>query len=158
MNGSFIFSGLSRELPSEKMLDDGTYLLTHGCGSPRFMSPEVGLHQTYNESCDVYSFSILMWNVLKVETPFQKGFNTLDDFKNRVWVGKERPKLSSKWPIPLAECMNRGWDDKLSRRPSMYDISVAINREIIREVGQERESTLDRSLKSAQKLVNGTAD
>ena len=49
--------GLAKELPDECKLTGTT-------GSLRYQAPEVALGLPYNESCDVYSFSIVLWEIL----------------------------------------------------------------------------------------------
>lgn len=48
----------------------GTYDLTGGIGSIRYMAPEVVLHLPYNEKADVYSFAIIAWYNLSLTRSF----------------------------------------------------------------------------------------
>ena len=34
------------------------------------MAPEVGMHQPYNELCDVYSFGVLVWEMMALTKPY----------------------------------------------------------------------------------------
>ena len=54
-----------------------------GAGSPRYMAPEVmGETPTYNLKADVYTFGILMWEVLALQKPyaFARGMSCLVDY------------------------------------------------------------------------------
>ena len=46
------------------MSANDTYEMTGGTGSLRYLSPENFLGKPYNEKSDVYSFSIIMWELL----------------------------------------------------------------------------------------------
>lgn len=46
------------------------YHMTGGTGSLRYMAPEIADHQEYNEKGDVYSFSLIMWEMLAGTKPF----------------------------------------------------------------------------------------
>jgi len=52
--------------------EDGNYKLTGYCGSPIYMAPEVIKCIPYNLTSDVYSFSIVLWEMLSLETPYKK--------------------------------------------------------------------------------------
>lgn len=42
-----------------------------GAGSPRYMAPEVfGSEPTYNLKADVYTFCVVLWEVLALEKPY----------------------------------------------------------------------------------------
>jgi len=43
---------------------DTTYRMTGNTGSLAYMAPEVALRKPYNEKVDVYSFAILLWQML----------------------------------------------------------------------------------------------
>lgn len=78
--------GLSREVhPEDKMADD-LYRLSGNTGSLRYMAPEVAKEQPYNETVDVYSFGILMWQMFALETPFS-GLNLKTHQENFVRNG-----------------------------------------------------------------------
>mmetsp|Transcript_22667 Transcript_22667/g.36701 ORF Transcript_22667/g.36701 Transcript_22667/m.36701 type:complete len:445 (+) Transcript_22667:1770-3104(+) len=64
--------GLAKELPT---LNNGAHNLFHFtamCGSPRYMAPEVGMEEPYNELCDVYSFGVLFWEMMALTKPYDK--------------------------------------------------------------------------------------
>jgi serine/threonine protein kinase len=55
------------------------------------MAPEVALSEPYGLSADLYSFSILLWEILTLEKAF--GRLTVDEHKERAVLGSERPSL-----------------------------------------------------------------
>lgn len=62
--------GLSRIMPSNCDTYDEVFEMS-GAGSPRYMAPEVmGEQPKYNLKADVYTYSILMWEVLALKRPY----------------------------------------------------------------------------------------
>ena len=124
--------GLARELPPAEQANlHGAWKMTGATGTPRYMSPEVALEQPYNESCDSYSFCMLLWEILALKTPFELyGMKT---FKERVWRGPhKRPPLDPAWPRSLHGLFNRGWSPVLSERQPMATVTEMLRNEVIR--------------------------
>lgn len=121
--------GLAREFDPDRKNSNGTYNLTGDTGSPRYMAPEVALSQPYNESADTYSFTILFWQMLQLETPFES-YTTVTKFHERVVHKGVRPKLDPEWPNTLHRLLKRGWDARLERRPSMSSIVCLLRTEM----------------------------
>lgn len=128
--------GLAKELRPENKLDDGTYKLTSDTGSPRYMAPEVALGQTYNETSDIYSFGILLWQLCQMETPFD-GF-TVRMFEKKVIRGGVRPRCDPKWPEPVTKLMQRCWSTSIKQRPaSMEEAAKVLYEEISKNNSDE---------------------
>ena len=85
--------GLAKEMTKLKE-GDTTYAFTGMCGTPRYMAPEVALSKPYNESCDLYSLGLLLWQILNLKKPYDE-FKTLESFQKKIWAGPQcRPDLS----------------------------------------------------------------
>ncbi|KAL7570252.1 hypothetical protein ACA910_020675 [Epithemia clementina (nom. ined.)] len=140
--------GLAREIQPHKREEDGTYrLLTGYTGSLLYMAPEVALEKPYNEKCDVYSFCILLWEMLMVETPFEMYPTESLLLKKVVELGA-RPKPDPSWSPKLIKLLKDGWDADIQKRPSFLRLSNEL-RAIIREVsGEDRELIVDVSGRS----------
>ena len=98
---------------------------TSCCGTPRYMAPEVaycmqGKLAHYDKSCDVYSFGILMWEVMNMRQPF----GTLSSKAALFAVmSGDRPTISlegdrSAFGGIIADC----WNHSPSQRPAMTDV------------------------------------
>ena len=61
--------GLAVEFDSDRK-KNGAFKLTGDTGTIRYMAPEVALNQSYSETADVYSFGILLWQICKLELPY----------------------------------------------------------------------------------------
>jgi len=69
-----------------------TYKLTARSGSRRYMSPEVALGHPYNESADVYSLGVVLYQVSSLVVPFE-GYS-LNRHEDEVLRGGDRPDMS----------------------------------------------------------------
>ena len=54
--------GISTGFGPDHTAETGTY---------RYMAPEVIRHQQYDHKCDVYSYGVLLWEVLHRQVPFR---------------------------------------------------------------------------------------
>lgn len=122
--------GLVRELQQKVRTTECTFLLTGGTGDPPYMAPEVALHEPYNEKCDVFSFCILLWQLLKVEEPFVGRLSGDSFYLQSVVEEGIRPKIESSWPGDIKQCLELGWDRDISKRQSMASIAEILQNEI----------------------------
>jgi serine/threonine protein kinase len=87
--------GLAKYLAPELQVVSNTcllYNLTGQCGSVPYMAPEVVLKTPYNEKCDVFSFGILLHEILALKPAFpyaKKGH----EFVTKVVKGGRRPHI-----------------------------------------------------------------
>jgi hypothetical protein len=144
--------GLAKELDPTTKDSDGFYNMTADTGSPRYMAPEIFLGKRYNESVDVYSFSILMWQMLKLQTPFE-GY-TMILLKKKVMDGNTRPKCDPKWSPQIRELLQNGWGMP-KNRPSMSEIIEVLRYEMNSHSNLKRgnPNELDASRKSDASLL-----
>ena len=141
--------GLAREFNPANSDADGNYKFTGDTGSPRYMATEVALGQPYNEKCDVYSFSILLWQILAMETPFE-GYS-MGMFQRKVTKGGTRPGPDPKWPQEISDILRRGWGPS-KNRPSMEDMVDTLREEVNKNADEEVNEIMDASRKSEMSL------
>jgi len=89
------------------------------CGTPAWTAPEVIRGEHYTESADVYSFGIVMWEVLTGKQPYA-GCNFMNVTIN-ILEGK-RPLVPSDCPTDFEQMMTSCWKAKPKKRPSMDDV------------------------------------
>merc|ERR1712226_1832843 len=129
--------GLSREISTDlkegkgKQIDrngENLYDLSGKIGTQRYMAPEVGCARSYNQKADVYSLSIVLWEILSLKKPFA------DHSKNHhravVLEGTERPPLDDEWPRDLRILLQCGWSPMIHQRPTMRKFRSILNLEI----------------------------
>ena len=108
---------------------DEAYAMSGFTGTLVYMAPEVALRQAYNEKVDVYSFGILLWQLLSGEAPFA-GMGR-EQYLERVVRGGQRPSLSAiahlSLPESLTRLMEQCWHTNPSQRPSCATIVTALD-------------------------------
>jgi serine/threonine protein kinase len=100
------------------------YRLTGRAGSLPYMAPEVIRMETYDTKCDVFSFSMLLWEMLVLKQAF-KGC-TPQEFVERVVMDKERLPVPKTIPILTRLMIPEAWDDDPRNRPDMKRIAILI--------------------------------
>ncbi len=101
--------------------------MTGQIGSPRYMAPEVVKSGYYNQLCDVYSFGILLFEMLTTTLPYEN-MSVTEHVLNVAIKGK-RPSTSAVKPKIIATLLSNCWQEKFSSRPSFRSISTIIGLE-----------------------------
>lgn len=143
--------GLAKELLPSSKLPDGNYKLTGYTGSLRYMAPEVVLCKPYNASADVFSFGILLWQIITCVTPY-KGYS-VKMYETFVVEKGYRPTDATGKVAVLPEKLNNlvesCWSDKPKERPTAEDTRAILKSFIMSECSEkQRELDLDMSLRS----------
>lgn len=107
--------GLAVELPENSSLDS-TFNLPGKTGTARYMAVEVIEAKPYNVKADVFSFSVLLWEMIALQKPY-KGLSG-DDVMQQV-VNNARPQIPSEWPTELRDLLKLGWTTSIEKRPHM---------------------------------------
>jgi len=112
--------GLARIVENATVALDDVYQMSGETGSLRYMAPEVADGQPYNHKADVYSFGIILWELVALKKPYE-GMNK-EEFYCRVVHGGERPAINKKWPEDLIDLIKSCWDAEVIRRPNFHVI------------------------------------
>jgi serine/threonine protein kinase len=96
--------------------------LTGRTGSVRYMAPEVARSQDYSFPADVYSYSILLWEVCTLQKAYASAVSVSRLLK-QVAHGKVRPSLERIDYCPATqELLTRCWYPEPGRRPTFAKI------------------------------------
>lgn len=131
-------------------MDGEVYSLSGNAGSLRYMAPEVAKELPYNTSVDVYSFTILLWQICSLDTPFA-GCNVKLHSK-RVVQGGLRPEINQKWSKALKSLMTNGWAEDMNKRPTCCDVMDVLRCEVNPFLGETEVNALDQSNRTAASL------
>jgi len=96
--------------------------MTSTKGSAAWMAPEVFEGKRYSEKCDVYSFGIVLWEMLSRKKPFDEIGAPAFRILWAVHSGTRPPPLQ-KIPDTLHKLMESCWDKVVAKRPSFSEIA-----------------------------------
>jgi len=142
--------GLAKELAAEDKMEEDVYDLSGKTGSLRYMAPEVAKEKPYNISVDVFSFTILLWQICSLDTPFS-GLNVQTHYEQVVLRGL-RPPINPNWTKELSALMKKGWADDMTVRPDCSYIMDALRSEVDPFLGDTEVNALDQSNRTAASL------
>lgn len=94
--------------------------LTGMCGSLRYMAPEVASHKPYNHKADVYSFGMVLWEMVAHERPYDLMMS--EDFARRVCENGERPPINEEWHPVLRAVLVATFRPDFRERPEFEEI------------------------------------
>eukprot|EP00019_Armaparvus_languidus_P006004 CAMPEP_0168607050 /NCGR_PEP_ID=MMETSP0420-20121227/16923_1 /TAXON_ID=498008 /ORGANISM="Pessonella sp." /LENGTH=538 /DNA_ID=CAMNT_0008646807 /DNA_START=56 /DNA_END=1672 /DNA_ORIENTATION=- len=94
-------------------------------GTPLWMAPEVMMFRGFTEKCDIYSFGIVLWEILTREEPF-KEFHSFKEFRDAVCKRHVRPPIPADTLPSLRELIERCWHPDPDQRPDFTHIVAAL--------------------------------
>jgi serine/threonine protein kinase len=99
--------------------------LTPRTGSIPFMAPEVAECNPYDTQCDVFSFAVLLWEIMSLKPVFDN--YSRREFYLRVVKHQERPVVPPRSCPPLVRvAVKEGWDHDPQKRPNMKRMAALI--------------------------------
>ncbi|KAG7363656.1 serine/threonine protein kinase containing WD-40 repeat domain [Nitzschia inconspicua] len=127
--------GLAKELKIVDLVEEpDMYKATGMTGSRAFMAPEVAMNQPYGFSADVFSFGMLMWEVLALEMAYAQV--SVDWHYNAVVLGNKRPRnLGDKIPSVINEMIVKSWYADPKQRPDFVALCDALYNYLSAQVG-----------------------
>lgn len=100
--------------------DKNTYM-TNNKGSAAWMAPEVFEGSSYTEKCDVFSWGIILWEVLSGKKPFEEIGSSAFRILWAVHKGNRPPLLEGFRP-GINNLMKSCWHSDPSCRPNMAEV------------------------------------
>ena len=125
--------GLALELPSSSSQDDSSSASSSSqeetfelgnAGTARYLAPEVIKKQPYNAKADIFSFSVVLWEMLALSKPFAD--LDADEVKEFVSQLGHRPTIPRTWPSVLRNLLRRGWHKSMHQRPSAQEYQTKL--------------------------------
>jgi len=96
-----------------------TYTMTQ-CGTPQWMAPEVLRNEQYNETADIYSYGVILWELYTRKDPYA-GMNPMQ-VGMKVLLEGMRPPIPTSCPSAYAKLMQACWDQDPEARPDFGEI------------------------------------
>ncbi|KAK8943015.1 Serine/threonine-protein kinase HT1 [Platanthera zijinensis] len=94
--------------------------MTGETGTLGYMAPEVLNGKPYNRKCDVYSFSICLWEIYCCDMPYPN--LSFAEVSSAVVRQDLRPDIPRCCPSTLASIMKKCWDPSSEKRPEMEEV------------------------------------
>jgi len=116
--------GLAKELKPIDRESKDKYHTDGIAGTRRYMAPEVAQIMPYGLSADVYSFGILMWEMLSLKDAFKN--LTREKHYKYVIVEGNRPKVFKSWPFEIKNLLQRCWHKVPQERPTFQAVRELI--------------------------------
>jgi hypothetical protein len=115
----------------------------------------------YNCSADVFSFGILLWEILSLKDAFGRYLTRLQ-YYNRVSLGGERPPVNKNWPPLTRQMMQEAWSTNPKQRPVFKRVAGLIHADLTdmthdSEVVNRTNHMMRRSIRSVRGTQGSTS-
>lgn len=145
--------GLVRELPKNGTMNH-IYEMS-GVGTRRYMAPEVVNDSKYNCKADVYSWSMILWEMLTHHRPYE--YHTVEQHRITVCQGGERPSINHiDWPKSVQYLLKGCWTECIASRFHMKEVCGILQRLCDNESVQC--NTIDDSKNTSRQSVGTETD
>ncbi|KAI3464760.1 hypothetical protein Pfo_021423 [Paulownia fortunei] len=126
-------------------------VMTAETGTYRWMAPEVIEHKPYNHKADVFSFGIVLWELLTGKVPYAH----LTPLQAAVGVVQKglRPAIPRHTHPLVVELLERCWQQEPSLRPEFSEI-IEILQYMDKKIFEEERATKKRNLGAPCQLVD----
>ncbi|KAK4284889.1 hypothetical protein QN277_001661 [Acacia crassicarpa] len=115
---------------------DQSGVMTAETGTYRWMAPEVIEHKRYDQKADVFSFGVVLWELLTGKLPYEY----LTPLQAAIGVVQKglRPTIPRNTHPKVVELLERCWQQDPTLRPDFCEI-IEILQQLANEVGNEGE-------------------
>ncbi|GMH17102.1 hypothetical protein Nepgr_018943 [Nepenthes gracilis] len=120
-------------------------IMTAETGTYRWMAPEVINHQPYDQKADVFSFAIVLWELVTAKVPYETMTPLQAALGVRQGLRPELPENAHPW---LLDIMQRCWDPAPSNRPPFYVIRFELE-----ELLHKNQETSDAASSNSHSVV-----
>jgi serine/threonine protein kinase len=117
--------GLARFMPQHSNAYEDVFEMS-GAGTPRYTAPEVFFYQPYNLKADVYSFSVMLWELVCLKKPFAK-YKHRKEFEKAFLSRVDKALvINRRWPLPIQDIITRSLSSDPIERPTMSEVCTAL--------------------------------
>jgi len=115
--------GLSQLKPRGAHLIDAN---RHARGTPLWMSPEVLLGREFDEKADIYSFALVLWQIVTRKDLFPE-YDNIRTYVHAVTAQGVRPPLPKDVPRIVTDLLQDAWNADPSKRPPLAEIVARLD-------------------------------
>jgi serine/threonine protein kinase len=117
--------GLARFMPKCGDAYKEVYEMS-GAGTPRYNAPEVFFDQPYNLKADVYSYSVMLWELVCLKKPFAK-YKYRKEFEKALLKVDKTLVMNRRWPQTIQDIIKKGSSSDHLERPTMSEVCKALD-------------------------------
>jgi len=117
--------GLAVEVP-EPNNQNRVHELSGNTGTARYMAPEVIRKENYNFKVDVFSFAVLLWEIMSLSKPYD-GLSG-PQVKEFITFYGDRLNIPWTWPKGIKQVVKQGWAKRLEDRPTMREAQSMLSK------------------------------
>ena len=107
------------------------------------MSPECAKGEEYNLKADVYSFGLLLHEIMSLDKPYDD--ISPADHDEMVFYRGARPLVQKSWPSTIQSLMHACWSQDITSRPTMKEVHADLREHVPRIVSPDRKVKNQRS-------------
>ena len=102
-------------------LDDKIFNLSAETGTLRYMAPEVAMSLPYGLKVDIYSFALVIYEILSLRKAYLRVQPS--NFRDKVIRDGLRPRLEEEsWPDKICDLLKNMWSTNVSVRPNSKQV------------------------------------
>ncbi|KXZ52483.1 hypothetical protein GPECTOR_9g527 [Gonium pectorale] len=126
--------------------------MTAETGTYRWMAPEVIEHKPYDEKADVFSFGVVLWELLTCKVPY----SDMTPLQAAVGVVQKglRPGIPPNCPMALAEVMEACWTGNPAQRPSFRELAPRLQQLHVIALEEEKRQQESKPVAAKQGLLS----
>jgi len=102
----------------------GMDILEHA-DTPIWGAPEMMLKEPYDESVDIFSFSLCSWELITHQNPFE-GIETTEQLIEEMAIQGNRPAIPDHVRPEFSELISMGWDSDRKKRPDSSQVILTL--------------------------------
>jgi len=121
----------------KKMVFDAIDTKGSGASGHIYTAPEILLRKSISEKCDIYSFSMVTWELYYTNYAL-KDF-TFQDLNEVIYNGL-RPSITKPCSLILEKLLNSCWDIQPNNRPTFDQIIISLNELFIETALQDEKA------------------
>jgi len=106
-----------------KILEQTNNMSTFNIGSIAYMAPEIMLNVRYNFKCDIFSFGVVLWEIMHGKIPYREERFTGINIINFVAHEKLRLPMDLTFNNEVSSIIRNCWSENPENRPNFNQLS-----------------------------------
>jgi serine/threonine protein kinase len=127
-SGNLVLFNFDHSVPPNSTIPRNIDIMNEAIQNLRYHCPSVIDGGTYKESSEIYSFAMILYEILSLKQPLLS--NTIEEFRDCMVKYRNRPQIPETWPLGIQVSISKSWNTNELKRPSMMDIHKILQQEL----------------------------